>query len=108
RRPEVEWVVPNEREKRLTVPQDPLFAASAMGSGQWWLFPAAGSNANDIEDRRRGVPGLLSAWQTSVGGATPVVAVLDTGITAHEDLVGAVLPGRDFVSTLEYANDGDG
>jgi serine protease len=107
-RPEVEWVVPNEREQRLAVPQDPLFAASAMSSGQWWLFPAGGSNANDIEDRRRGVSGLQSAWQTTVGSASPVVAVLDTGITAHEDLAGAVLPGRDFVSTLEYANDGDG
>ncbi len=107
-RPEVEWVVPNERERRLTVPQDPLFAATVMGSGQWWLFPAAGSNANDIEDRRRGVPGLQSAWQTTVGSANPVIAVLDTGITAHDDLRGAVLPGRDFVSTLEYANDGNG
>jgi len=107
-RPDVEWVVPNERERRLSVPQDPLFAASVMSSGQWWLFPAGGSNANDIEDRRRGAPGVQSAWQISEGGASPVVAVLDTGITAHEDLAGAVLPGRDFVSTIEYANDGDG
>ena len=107
-RPEVEWVVPNERERRLSVPQDPLFAATAMSSGQWWLFPAGGSNANDIEHRRRGVPGVQSAWQGTVGGTRPVVAVLDTGTTAHEDLTGALLPGRDFVSTLEYANDGDG
>lgn len=107
-RPEVEWVVPNERERRLSVPQDPLFAATVMSSGQWWLFPAGGANANDIEHRRRGVPGVQSAWQGTVGGTRPVVAVLDTGITAHEDLSSAVLPGRDFVSTLEYANDGDG
>ncbi len=106
--PEVEWVVPNERERRLDVPQDPRFAASYQGSGQWWLFPAGGSNANDIEERRRGVPGVQSAWQTSTGGANPVVAVLDTGITAHADLTRSVLPGRDFVSTVEYANDGDG
>lgn len=106
--PHVEWVVPNEREQRLNVPQDPLFAASFAGSGQWWLFPAGGSNANDIEDRRRGVPGVQSAWQTTLGTGNAVIAVLDTGITAHPDLGAGVLPGRDFVSTVEYANDGDG
>lgn len=107
-RPEVEWAVPNERERRLQVPGDPLFAASPSGSGQWWLFPADGSNANDIELRRRGVPGLQSAWATHTGGTAPVVAVLDTGITAHPDLNAQILPGYDFVSTIEYANDGDG
>jgi serine protease len=34
--------------------------------------------------------------------------VLDTGITRHSDLAGRVLPGYDFVSVVEYANDGDG
>jgi len=106
--PEVEWVVPNERERRLAVPQDPLFAASVSSSGQWWLFPAGGSNANDIEERRRGVAGVQTAWQVGTGAAAPVVAILDTGITSHPDLASAVLPGRDFVSTVEYANDGDG
>ncbi|WP_298833557.1 S8 family serine peptidase [uncultured Piscinibacter sp.] len=108
RQPEVEWVVPNERERRLTVPADPLFASSFSSSGQWWLFAAGGSNANDIEERRRGVPGVQSAWSTTTGSAVPVVAVLDTGITAHPDLGAGVLPGHDFVSTVEYANDGDG
>ncbi len=104
---EVEWVVPNERERRLNVPQDPLFAASPSTSGQWWLFPAGGTNQSDIEMRRRGVASLQSAWLSSIGNGT-VVAVLDTGITAHPDLTGGVLQGRDFVSTVEYANDGDG
>lgn len=106
--PDVEWAVPNEREGRLAVPQDPLFAASVSSSGQWWLFGAGGSNLNDIDDRRRGVPGVQSAWQISQGGRGVVVAVLDTGVTAHPDLSRGLLPGRDFVSTLEYANDGDG
>jgi serine protease len=106
--PEVEWAVPNERERRLQVPTDPLYAAGPTGSGQWWLFPATGSNANDIEDRRRGVPGAQSAWVTTTGNGAPVVAVLDTGITAHPDLDARVLPGYDFVSTVEFANDGDG
>ena len=107
-RPDVEWVVPNERERRLQVPGDPLFASGPGGSGQWWLFPAGGSNANDIESRRRGVPGVQAAWAIDTGAAAVVMAVLDTGITAHPDLDARVLPGYDFVSTVEYANDGDG
>jgi serine protease len=107
-RPEVEWAVPNERERRLQVPTDPLFAAGPTSSGQWWLFPAGGSDTNDIDDRRRGVADIQSAWATGTGGTAPVIAVLDTGVSAHPDLDAQVLPGYDFVSTVEYANDGDG
>ena len=91
RLPEVEWVVPNERERRLNAPTDPLYAATFSSTGQWWMFQAGGSNRNDIEERRRGVPDLLSAWQTSTGTSWPVVAVLDTGITPHADLGAGVL-----------------
>jgi serine protease len=101
-RPDVEWVEPNQREKRLQVaPGDPLF------SQQWWLQPVSGSNANAISARLRGVSGFQNAWLRAQHPAA-VVAVLDTGITRHPDLVGRVLPGYDFVSVLEYANDGNG
>jgi serine protease len=97
--PEVEWVVPNARERLLQTPTDPLFAATSSSSGQWWLFPTGAG--------RRGLPDAQTAWSTTTG--TPiVVAVLDTGITSHPELGGQVLPGRDFVSEVEYANDGDG
>ena len=102
-RGDVEWVEPNTRERRLQVPPtDPLFTQ------QWWLQPVSGSNANAIDARLRGVAGFQNAWLR----AQPtwiVVAVLDTGITPHEDLSSSrILPGRDFVSEVDYANDGDG
>jgi serine protease len=37
-----------------------------------------------------------------------LMAVLDTGITPHPELAGRMLPGYDFVSDVEYANDGNG
>ncbi len=52
-RPDVEWVEPNLRERRLQVPpSDPLFTQ------QWWLQPVSGSNANALAARLRGVAGF--------------------------------------------------
>ena len=108
-RPEVEWVVPNERERRLqTVPNDPLFPATNASTGQWWLQPVSGSNNNVLKNRLRGVAGVQSAWALTTGSASAPVAVLDTGITSHPDLVGHLLGGYDFVSTVETAGDGNG
>lgn len=106
-RPEVEWVEPNVREKRLQnmpVPNDPGFGSAL----QWWLLPPTGSDANVKALRLRGVPGVQQAWMQSMGSAAAVVAVLDTGITAHPDLDGHVLPGYDFVADVDDANDGSG
>lgn len=114
--PEVAWVQADVREPALQAawpqPDDPLFTGL---SGQWWLQPASGSNANAIEARLRGVPGLQRAWARGTGSAATVIAVLDTGLTAHPDLNGArILPGFDMVSDWDsatgrgYANDGDG
>ncbi len=111
--PQVEWVVPNTREQRLQAapnpPVDPLYGGVDQ---QWWLQAAGGIDALAIEGRLRGVPGFQQAWSQDRGSA--VVAVLDTGVTPHEELVGKLLPGYDFVSDWDpaagrgYANDGDG
>jgi serine protease len=106
--PDVAWVVPNEREHRLQVPNDPLYAATLVEDGQWWLRPVSGSNSNSLRDRLRGVPGFQTAWLRSTGSSNAVVAVLDTGITVHPELVGRTLQGYDFVSEPAYANDTDG
>ena len=62
---------------------------------QWYLnTPDRGINAEN-------------AWDYSTGSGA-VVAVLDTGILAHPDLVANTLPGYDFISDTFTANDGDG
>jgi serine protease len=108
--PAVAWVQPNTRERRLggaaNPPNDPYFAGRKF---QWWLQAATGSDANVLVDRLRGVPDLQTAWLREAGVAATVVAVLDSGITAHPDLAAArILPGYDFVADSAYANDGDG
>jgi serine protease len=107
---EVQWAEPNTIEplaQAAAVPDDPLFKPAA-GSGQWWLRPAGGANGNAIDERLRGVPGVQTAWQRTTGGPSPVVAVLDTGLAAHPELSGRTLPGHDFVSEVDIANDGNG
>jgi serine protease len=98
-RPDVDWVEPNSRERRLQV----------AGSGQWWLKPVSGTDGNVLADRLRGVPGVQSAWvRGAVGAPSAVMAVLDTGIVPLQALSGRVLPGYDFVTESAYAADGGG
>ena len=88
--PSVEYA---ERDVLLTPtavePNDPLYGQ------QWSLWdPVGGAN----------VP---AAWSTSRGEGQ-VVAVVDTGITAHSDLDAQILPGYDLISDPEQARDSDG
>ncbi|MCU7374584.1 S8 family serine peptidase [Paucibacter sp. O1-1] len=96
REPEVEAVLGQMREQRAAVPNDTLFA-----SEQWWLGdPATAGSA--------GLAGFPKAWDISKGSTDPVIAVLDSGLTAHPDLQANTLPGYNFVSKAEYANNGVG
>ncbi len=47
------------------------------------------------------------AWALQPSAAGAVVAVIDTGILPHPDLVNRVLAGYDFISDPEAARDGD-
>lgn len=51
---------------------------------------------------------LPSAWDVTTG-QNAIVAVIDTGVLLnHPDLQGQFVPGYDFISNKNIANDGDG
>lgn len=113
-----------------STPNDPHFVAGsdANGSwlGQWYLLPSSSTTPSAIS--------ATTAWQTTTGSASVIVAIIDTGIiTGHPDLAAKLLPGYDFVScdqgntvdsttgletstcsasgsaaTYDFANDGEG
>lgn len=49
--------------------------------------------------------GLPRAWDTTVGASDVIVAVLDTGVTPHEDLGGALLPGYNALDGSSNTGD---
>jgi serine protease len=73
-----------------TPPTDPQYV------NQWSYASVTGSP---------GAANVVGAWNINTGQAPTVVAVIDTGILQHADLVGHILPGYDFVSN---AANGDG
>lgn len=75
--PAVRWAEPNFYAEAAVVPNDSLFA---------WQWGAA---------KVRGP----AAWDLSVGGSHPIIAIVDTGVDAsHRDVGAKVLPGWNFVS----------
>jgi serine protease len=51
---------------------------------------------------------MPQAWDLTLGSSDVVVAVVDTGITNHVEFSGRTVPGYDFISDVQIANDGDG
>ena len=85
----IEYVQPNYVLRPSFTPNDSLFPQ------QWSLTdPVAGIAAP-------------KAWDFSLGQGARV-AVLDTGVRLHIDLVGNILPGYDFISSAVRANDKNG
>lgn len=103
---DVEYAVVDQRVRAFAVPNDPYYPAQTLpavtpAAGQWYLrTPGSDGQVASIN--------APAAWSITTGSASVVVAVIDTGITAHPDLVGKLLPGYDFISDATTAGDGDG
>lgn len=87
--PGVEYVEPDLIMRPALTPNDTRYGE------QWGFFDAdAGIRAN-------------TAWDVATGTGV-IVAVLDTGRTAHSDLDANTVAGYDFISSTTTANDGGG
>nr|WP_240720855.1 S8 family serine peptidase [Pseudarthrobacter sp. NamE2] len=87
--PGVEYAEIDTFFRPATTPDDPLYQL------QWDLF----------EDR--GGIRAPGAWSRS-NGSGQIVAVIDSGITAHSDLTERTVPGFDFITDPAMAHDDDG
>ena len=88
----VVYAVRDGRLKIALTPNDPLYPQ------QWDLGAGPPENGDIRADL---------AWNRTLGQGI-LVAVLDTGITPHPDLAGQLVAGRDFITDLPTADDGDG
>ena len=88
--PQVKFAEPDLVMHTMRTPDDPLYKR------QWHFFePRAGLNLPD-------------AWEITTGSTNNVIAVIDTGITEHDQMDERLVAGYDFVSDPWMANDGDG
>ncbi|MEI2432189.1 S8 family peptidase [Lysobacter yananisis] len=89
--PRVTFVEPNARFYPTFTPNDTNYPS------QWGLHGTWGIKAN-------------TAWDNTYQGQGKIIAVIDTGITDHPDLVGNLTSplGYDFISNAATANDGGG
>lgn len=85
--PDIEYAEPNYRVRSMLTPTDPAYVY------QWHY----------------GAINLPQAWNITTGNSDVIVAVVDSGVFMnHPDLQGQLVPGYDFISSLNTSNDGDG
>lgn len=89
--PAVTWAEPDQFVFTAAVDQTVVPDDAQFASDQWNLWDTYGVGLGDGPDQ-------MSSFYSPSAGAGATVAVIDTGITAHPDLDGALVSGRDFVS----------
>jgi serine protease len=92
--PGIEYAEPDVRMFRAVVPNDTRYAAD-----QWSLKPVSPTNY--------GI-NAQTAWDTTTGLSSTVIAIIDTGIRPHADLASKIVAGYDFITDVATANDGNG
>jgi serine protease len=85
----IEYAEPDLIMRKMATPTDPMYTQ------QWHYYEATGGLR------------LPAAWDLSTGTGVKV-AVIDTGIRPHADLVGQYVGGYDFISDAAIGNDGNG
>ena len=90
------FAAPDYPVRAMLTPNDPYF-----GKGDQW-------NLRDVASTGYAGIDAAHAWDITTGSPGMVIAVVDSGIVAHPDLAGRILPGYDFVADPGSANDGDG
>ena len=103
RRPEVEWVQPEQRLRTLAGPTtEPYF-------GQQWALHNTGQTVGGyagVADVDMNVP---AAWAITQGSPSVVVAVLDNGVDlSHPDLAGRAWTNPGEIAGNEIDDDGKG
>ncbi len=97
---QIAYAEPDAWRRPFLTPNDTLY-----NPAQWHLKEATSYS---------GSANLPSAWNITTGDSSIIVAVVDTGSLNHTDLdsrfIGgsAITSGRDFVTDITMANDGDG
>ena len=88
--PGVVYAEPDYIMKPMAVPNDSRY------NDQWHYFENAGGM------------NLPAAWDITTGSPNVTVAVIDSGVRSHADLVSNLLPGYDFISDVDVSQDGNG
>jgi VCBS repeat-containing protein len=96
--PHVLYAEPNYRVQLVGIPNDPRFSSlwGLNNTGQ-----TGGTNDADID--------AVEAWDTTTGGGTTIVAVIDTGVDyTHPDLAANMWRNTDEIAGNLIDDDGNG